>query len=116
MLVAFDIDGTIDADPPVFLSLMQALRAAGSTVVITTGIAGPTVVPQDITDKATYLQALGFGQAYDQLVVLPEPHDENKAAWLKANNADLLVDNDKENAKAAAGVCQILVPWQTRKS
>lgn len=112
MLVAFDIDGTVDAAPPIFLTLMQALRAAGQRVVVVTGCSSSKVEPQDIVDKQTYLQNLGLGEAYDQLVVLADPAPENKAEWLKLNEADLLVDNSKANAKLAP--CLTLVPWATR--
>lgn len=114
MLVGVDIDGTVDADPPVFLSLMQALRAAGHRVVILTGCSADKVEPEDIAQKKEYLQKLGLAEAYDQIVVFGNPTDDLKAEWLKANGAELLIDNDKSNAKAAAGTCLVLVPWQTR--
>lgn len=115
MLVGVDIDGTIDADPPVMLSLLQALRAAGHQVVILTGSSEPEqVVPGDVQQKEEYLQSLGFGAAYDQLVVFAKPAADLKAKWLKDNKADMLIDNSKKNVKAAAGVCLCLVPWQTR--
>jgi hypothetical protein len=112
MLVAIDIDGTVDANPPLYLSLMQALRMAGQRVVVVTGCSCAKVEPQDILEKTEYLQHLGLGEAYDQLVVLADPAPENKAEWLKANGADLLIDNSKGNAKLAP--CLTLVPWQTR--
>lgn len=112
MLAAFDIDGTIDADPAVFLSLMQALRAAGHSVAVLTGCSEETVTPEAVTKKQEYLQSLGVGQAYDQLVVFAEPPTEEKAKWLKDNHADVLFDNSKNNAKASP--CLTLVPWQTR--
>ncbi len=112
MLVAFDIDGTVDANPPIYLSLMQALRAAGQRVVILTGCGAEKPELQDIADKEDYLQHLGLGAAYDQLVVFGDPTADLKAEWLKANHADLLIDNSKTNAKAAP--CLVLVPWQTK--
>lgn len=113
MLVAVDIDGTVDAAPTIFLSLMQALRAAGHRVVVVTGSAAPTVCQQDLTDKANYLQQLGLGEAYDELVVIADPVAETKPQWLKDNGADLLIDNRKATAKAAP--CLALVPWATRE-
>lgn len=113
MLVAVDIDGTIDAAPTIFLSLMQALRAAGHRVVVVTGSAAPAVTEQDLQDKANYLQQLGLAEAYDELVVVADPTDETKTQWLEDNGAALLVDNKKANAKAAP--CLTLVPWQTRE-
>lgn len=113
MLVAVDVDGTIDAAPTTFLSLMQALRAAGHRVVVVTGCSAPTVTPQDLEDKATYLQNLGLGEAYDELVVIADPVVDAKVQWLKDNEADLLIDNRKATAKAAP--CLTLVPWATRE-
>lgn len=116
MLVAVDLDGTIDSEPTTMQALLTALKAAGHTVVVATGTADGEVTPEDTIAKAEYLQSLGCAECYDQIVVFAEPHDENKAEWLKANHADLLIDNNKSNAKAAAGICPVLVPWQTRKS
>lgn len=114
MLAAFDIDGTIDADPAVFLSLMQALRAAGHKVAVLTGCSSEEVTPDDVVKKQEYLQNLGVGQAYDQLVVFADPPSEEKANWLKQNKADVLFDNSKTNAKASPVLT--LVPWQTKVS
>ena len=114
MLVGLDVDGTVDSDPALYLALMQALRCAGHRVVILTGCSREKVEQQDIADKETYLTSLGVGEAYDELVVFADPPSEAKAEWLEAHHADLLVDNDKGNAKAAAGACPVLVPWQTR--
>ena len=112
MLVGIDVDGCIDADPAVMLALMQALRAAGQRVVILTGCSNTVVSQQDIEDKRNYLQQLGCGQAYDQLVVFADPAAPAKAEWLADNHADMLIDNSKTNAKMAP--CFVLVPWQSR--
>ena len=112
MLAAFDIDGTLDADPPSFLTIMQALRACGQRVAILTGCGGEEPTPEDIAEKTDYLAKLGFSEAYDQLVVLGNPTDELKAEWLKDNGADVLFDNSKKNAKASPVLT--LVPWKTR--
>jgi hypothetical protein len=114
MLAAFDIDGTVDADPPVFLALMQALRSAGHRVVILTGCSSPRVQPEDIEQKREYLTSLGLGEAYDQLVVFPDPPSGPKAEWLKREGADLLIDNDRGNAQEACGQCLVLLPWASR--
>lgn len=113
-LIALDLDGTIDTDPGLYQQIMSALQAAGCTVVVLTGAAGNTVGPDDLTAKAQCLANLDV-TAWDQLVVCSNPLDEVKADWLKANGAALLVDNNKDNAKAAADVCPVLVPWQTRE-
>ena len=113
-LVAVDCDGTADAAPTIFLSLMQALRAAGHRVVVITGDSATIVTQQSLEDKATYLQGLGLGDAYDELVVIADPPHEAKAQWLKDNGADLLIDNDRQNAELASASCLVLLPWATR--
>jgi hypothetical protein len=113
MLFAFDLDGTLDADPEVFLALMQALRTSGNRVVVATGYSGP-VTPEVITAKKEYLATLGFANAYDELVVFADPPTEAKAAWLKTNRADCLIDNNRANAEVVSANCLVLVPWATR--
>lgn len=113
MLAVFDIDGTLDAAPAVFLSMMQALRAAGHHVAIATGSSTDTVTQEDIDRKESYLEHLGFGEAYDTLMVFPDPDiSDEKVTWLEEAHADLLVDNKKGTAKKAP--CLTLVPWKTR--
>jgi len=114
VLVGVDIDGTVDAAPPVFLSLMQALRSAGHRVVILTGCSSDQCTPEDVAQKKDYLQSLGLGEAYDQLVVFADPPAQPKAEWLKSNGADLLIDNDRGNAQAACSQCLVLLPWASR--
>lgn len=111
MLIGFDIDGTIDSDPQLYLMLMQALRASGNRVVILTGYSGPVTL-EVLEAKTEYLRNLGVGEAYDELVVFADPPQEAKAQWLKDNHADLLIDNAVANAKLAP--CPCLVPWATR--
>ena len=113
MLFVFDIDGTLDADPSVFLALMQSLRAAGHRVAVATGYSGP-VTPEAIAHKREYLANLGFGKAYDQLVVFANPPTEAKAQWIKDSGADCLIDNDRANAQASSGNCLVLLPWASR--
>lgn len=115
MLVGIDIDGTIDAFPSEFQSLMQSIRASGNDVVILTGCSSEQVTQEDITAKKEYLTSLGVGDCYDSLVVFASPPAEKKAEWIKENGVDVLIDNSKQNAKAAMDYCLVLVPWQTRK-
>lgn len=128
MHIAVDLDGTIDASPTLFVTFLTALKTSGQTVTILTGAAGDAnVSKQDIEEKKQYLARLGLGEAYDQLVVLPQvPIDDPdkdttlhdaKADWLAKNHVDLFIDNNKMNAKAAmkAGVKLVLVPWATRE-
>jgi len=114
MLIAFDLDGTIDTDPGMYQQIMGALQTAGITVVVLTACIGKQLAPNDVDQKAQCLANLGV-TAWDQLIVVSDPVDANKADWLKQNGASLLVDNAKDNAKAAADICPVLVPWQTRE-
>lgn len=111
MLAAFDLDGTVDSDPAVFGALMQALRAAGSRVVVLTGASGKHVPKQELAAKADYLSSLGLGHAYDKLVVVGSPPHKAKATWCEKHHADLLVDNATDTAVLAAKFCTVLVPW-----
>ena len=113
MLVALDIDGTVDADPTVMQSLMSALIAAGDRVVILTGCSSPTPTKQDKQKKVEYLQSIGLGKAYNKLVVFGNPPHKAKAKWCKKNHVDLLIDNSVQNAKRASKYCLVLVPWNT---
>jgi hypothetical protein len=116
VIVCTDLDGSIEADPPAFQHIFQALRAAGDQVAILTGVKGAkSIGPADVQAKQDYIAQLGF-TAYDQLVVFPDNGqlDELKANWCQANGAGLLIDNSKSNARAAAACCLVLVPWATR--
>jgi hypothetical protein len=116
MNVAFDIDGTLDAFPSVMLALCSALIAAGNHVYIITGVEADKVTPADVAAKTSYLTGLGFGKGtYTQLIVIPEPHDENKAKECKDNDIELLIDNSVPNVKAAKGVCACLLLWNNKK-
>lgn len=113
----FDIDGTIDAYPDQTRALMIALRAAGHQVDVLSGIEGDVVTPDDLAMKQTYLSNLGFDQGvtYENLNLVAEPHDINKAIFCADNGVDVLFDNNKANAKAVAATTLPLVPWPTRE-
>lgn len=113
MLVASDLDGTIDADPSVFVALFDALHQAGHTIVILTGAPDP-VDQTAVQAKQERLAQLGIGQ-YAQLVVFPRDNiSDAKAKWCKQHGVDLLIDNLKPTARAASKVALVLVPWATR--
>lgn len=113
MLIAVDLDGTIGSNPELYQQMMAAWQAAGIKVVVLTGTVGG-LSQNDVAEKLAVLQQLGV-TAWDELVVVGDPPDAPKAEWLKANGASLLIDNRKDNAKAAADICPVLVPWQTRE-
>lgn len=124
MRVGIDCDGTIDAAPRQFQSMMSALRAAGHVVTVVTGNSSPQVNAQDFAEKANYLNQLGCGECYDDLVVLAahpagETNDlhDRKAQWLMENHVHCFIDNSKQNCKAAvkAGVPLVLCPWASRE-
>ena len=119
MKVAVDLDNTIDAEPPRLQSLLSALRAAGHVVVVVTGTAQDVASQNEWNAKADYLSKLGCGACYDTLVVIASPDGSSadlKAKWCDENGVDILIDNSKENAKAAVavGIPLVLVPWASR--
>lgn len=114
MRVGFDIDGTVDADPPVFLSLMEALRAAGHQVVVLSGCSEKHVHPKDVEEKKQYLRSLGMGNAYDKLVVFGDPPHKAKAKWIRKHKLDLYIDNSVANAQLADKYCTVLLPWASK--
>ena len=120
MLVAVDLDNTIDTNPKEFQSLTTALRAAGHVVVILTGTTEHAVTQDVWRRKAEYLQELGCSECWDEMTVLANLADPDypnrKGVWCKEHGVDILIDNSKTNAKAAtaAGVPLVFVPWATR--
>ena len=119
MKVAVDLDNTIDATPKQMQSLMSAFLAAGHSVVVLTGTAEDVATQEVWNDKQQYLNALGCSSCWSQLTVIASPDgsgSEAKAKWCEDNGVDILIDNSKDNAKAAtaAGVPLVLVPWASR--
>ena len=119
MRVAVDLDNTIDTNPKEFQSLMQALRAAGHVVTVLTGTGDEAATQEVWTEKCQYLATLGCGNCWDDMTVIASPggpSSDEKAKWCNEHGVDILIDNSKENAKAAiaAGVPLVLVPWATR--
>lgn len=115
MLVAVDVDGSADSDPATFGSVMQALKAAGHQVAVLTGASSDHVTKNDLAEKCGYLNSLGLGHCWDQLVVFGDPPHKAKAKWCAKHGVDLLIDNSTKTAKAAAGACTVLVPWATKE-
>ena len=119
MRIAVDIDGTIDANPDEMRSIMGSLMAAGHTVTVLTGTSDEVATETDWQNKYDYLKSLGCGAVWDTLCVVGHEVgdlDAQKAKWCAENGIDVLIDNDKGNAKAAiaAGVPLVLVPWASR--
>ena len=113
MRIAWDIDGTLDEDPAVMASMMNALRAAGHNNVILTGASDKKPTQDDFDKKVGYLKSLGMGAAWDHMVVFGDPPHKAKAKYCKKHGVDLLVDNSAENAELAADSCTVLVPWNS---
>ena len=114
MKVALDIDGTIDSAPADFETLMSALRAAGSQVVVLTGCSSTKPTKRDKAEKAEYLESLGCGHCYDKLVVFGDPPHKAKAKWCKRHKVDILIDNSVKNAQLASAYCTVLLPWNNK--
>lgn len=119
MKIVVDIDGTIDANPDEMRSIMGSLMQAGHYVVVLTGTQQDPVTQTEWDSKCNYLISMGCGAVWDELVVVPHVSGELadvKAQWCRDNGVDVMIDNDKTNAKAAtkAGVPLVLVPWASR--
>lgn len=119
MKIAVDLDNCIDAAPKQFQSMLSAFMAAGHDVTILTGCANDPMTPDDWTEKANYLNSIGCGTCWDDMVILSHANGDLpnlKAKWCDDNSVDLLIDNSKDNARAAtsAGIPLVLVPWATR--
>lgn len=121
MRVAVDIDGTIDAAPRQLQSIMSALRACGHTIIVVTGSQQAPVTETDWSQKANYLNQLGCGACWDELVVLANPSGADlpdmKSQWLADNQVDVFIDNNVANCKAAtaAGIPLVLCPWASKE-
>ena len=121
MKVAVDLDNTIDAAPKQLQSLMSGLLAAGHLVVVLTGTAEDAPSQEVWQAKADYLNTLGCGSCWSSMTVVASADGsgaEAKAKWCDENGVDILIDNSKDNAKAAtkAGVPLVLVPWASRSN
>lgn len=118
--VAVDLDGTISAAPQQMQELCSALMAAGHRVSVVTGTANDTATQTDFDEKSNYLNALGMGQSYTDMTVIPSSISGGlpnaKAKWAKSQSVDIAVDNSKANAKAYVniGIPLVLVPWASR--
>ena len=122
MLIAVDINGSLDAAPGQLGPLLRAARAAGHHVSIITGTPN-----EDTNDpktawatKVQQLTGLDCGDVWDDMTVVTAPEGPElaaaKAQWCKDNGAAVLIDNDRGNCTAAveAGVPLAICPWATR--
>ena len=119
MLVAADLDGTLDAYPREFQSILSALLSRGHTVYVVTGSQGPTVTQADMDEKAAYLASIGMGAAYNMLTVIANPDGdiaEKKAKYLKSVGCEILIDNKVATCKAVTKVGILaLCPWGSKE-
>jgi hypothetical protein len=110
------VDGVADAFPRVTQSLMSALMAAGHHVFVITGVDADAATAADRAAKVQYLTNLGIGpECYTDVIVCPQPHPENKAKAIQDNHIGVLLDNDKQNIKAAAPYCVALLLWNSKE-
>jgi hypothetical protein len=113
--IGFDVDGTIDAFPREIQSMMSAFHAAGFHNIIITGIEGSQVTQADIDAKREYLTGLGISRdLYDDLIVCPDPHPQNKLKAVTDNEVGVLFDNDVNNAKAVKNYCAVFLLYNAK--
>jgi hypothetical protein len=115
---AFDVDGVLDAFPRQMGTLIAALTASARHVYLITGIDAETVTKADIEAKQNFITSLGLApEAYYELIVIPQPHAENKLKAIEANDVGVLIDNSKENVKTAVqGGCLALLLWNSKEA
>jgi hypothetical protein len=119
MRIAVDLDGTIDANPEEMRSIMGSLMASGHYVVVLTGVGSDAPTQEEWQEKRNYLRSLGCGSVWNELVIVSHNDkdlSDKKAQWCTENKISVMIENNKDNAKAAvdAGVPLVLVPWASR--
>lgn len=117
--IGVDVDGTITSAPEQMGAMMMALKAAAHQVIILTGVSGISASQQDFDEKTQLLTSLGCGQCWDSMYIIPHAPGSDlpamKADLCKQLGVDVLIDNDKNNAKACMAVVPlVLVPWASR--
>ena len=85
---------------------------------IITGIDESTVKKADLVNKAGYPHGdvlHPIAEQYFKLIVVPQPHPENKLQAIKDNGITALFDNNVENAKAAKSECAVFILWNVKQ-
>ncbi len=116
MIIACDIDGTLDADPSGFGSLLAGMKANGHRIVVLTGCSSKHVTQADLDEKGAYLTKLGMGNSWDELVVFADPPHEAKAQWVRENMGpgDLAFENSITNAQLMAQFTTVCLVWGSK--
>lgn len=99
-----DLDKTITAAPHFYQGVMRGLQRNGNEVHVVSAVDTHEVKPIDIVTKRMLLAHLGCGDCYDRLEVVPGPSKKiaaHKVAYMQRVGASGLIDNNKENTKAA---------------
>ena len=102
----FDLNGTISSTPELMKSLMKGLRDAGHEVHILSGTHHDPATDADVREKMDLLNKCGLfhGDDFDKLVAVSGPESNvpaRKVDYMRHINAAGLVDNSKQNIKAA---------------
>lgn len=106
MIWCIDLDGTISVYPKQFIALMGALRAKGDKVIVLTGHDAPSTTTDIVNAKIAQLKQLGFRE-FDTLAVVCHPGGDVadlKVKYMRHVGATALIDNKKQNIKAAEKV------------
>lgn len=104
MIICYDLDDTLTADPDFYRAELDGHRAAGREVHVLSASESGTATNADLLAKSSLLHELGLARSYDRLAVVDGPHDAipaNKVAYMRAVGARHLIDNRKGNVKAA---------------
>lgn len=103
-VICVDLHGTITKAPDLMRELLGTLRAAGWEVHVLTGEPDDSAKAEHIEKDMAILSELGLGDCYDQIAVVANPKNhvaKLKVQYMKRVGAVLLIDNLKENCKAA---------------
>lgn len=115
MKLAIDIHGTITENPKRFSALAKAVTEDGGEVYIIHAVKVEDVKASDYEDAEKMLDEVGFDGPWDVLYCAPSPHAPSKASYCVAHGINLLIDNNKDNVKAALAAGIPAIRWPQGK-
>jgi hypothetical protein len=122
LLLAIDLNGSLDAAPGQLGPMLRALREAGHHVSVLTGVSTEDTNDPEAAwnSKVQQMIGLGVGDVWDDMTVFTAAEGPDlaaaKAQYVKEHGVAVLIDNDRGNCTAAveAGIPLAICPWATR--
>lgn len=97
MIYAFDIDGTLTADPVRLGAIMQALRGAGHRVIVITGCLSGALTPVEIRKAQLESYGVKHKDHYDSLYVVEGPDYDDvgrgKGRLCREESVDMMIED-----------------------